>query len=131
MYTKREDWEPHVRKHTTTCKLPFFISFALLTTSCISSLMLTGGCTGYHASGTCAMGKPEDANAVLDSRLRVRGVRNLRVADVSSVPKVNNGHTQMVAYGIGEGAAEIIKEDARNGAVKGMADAKARMTESV
>ena len=69
---------------------------------------------GYHASGTCAMGKPDDPNAVLDSRLRVRGVRNLRVADVSSIPKVNNGHTQMVAYGIGEGAAEMIKEDARN-----------------
>jgi choline dehydrogenase-like flavoprotein len=43
------------------------------------------------------MGKQGDPNAVLDSRLRVRGVRNLRVADVSSVPKVNNGHTQMVA----------------------------------
>ena len=60
------------------------------------------------------MGKSDDPNAVLDSRLRVRGVRNLRVADVSSIPKVNNGHTQMVAYGIGEGAAEMIK-DARNG----------------
>ena len=61
------------------------------------------------------MGKSDDANAVLDSRLRVRGVRNLRVADVSSIPKVNNGHTQMVAYGIGEGAAEMIKEDAADG----------------
>lgn len=60
------------------------------------------------------MGPPDDANAVLDSRLRVRGVRNLRVADVSSVPMVNNGHTQMVAYGIGEGAAEMIRETARN-----------------
>lgn len=58
------------------------------------------------------MGLPDDRNAVLDSRLRVRGVRNLRVADVSSVPTVNNGHTQMVAYGIGEGAADMIKEDA-------------------
>jgi choline dehydrogenase-like flavoprotein len=58
------------------------------------------------------MGKADNPNAVLDSRLRVRGVRNLRVADVSSIPKVNNGHTQMVAYGIGEGAAEMIKEDA-------------------
>ncbi|KAL1798155.1 hypothetical protein ACET3X_002192 [Alternaria dauci] len=86
-FETREEWEPHVREHATTC---------------------------YHASGTCAMGKPDDPNAVLDSRLRVRGVRNLRVADVSSVPKVNNGHTQMVAYGIGEGAAEMIKEDARN-----------------
>lgn len=59
------------------------------------------------------MGKPSDPNAVLDSRLKVRGVKNLRVADVSSVPKVNNGHTQMVAYGIGEGAAELIKADAK------------------
>jgi len=60
------------------------------------------------------MGASDDANAVLDSRLRVRGVRNLRVADVSSIPRLNNGHTQMVAYGVGEGAAELIKEDARN-----------------
>ncbi|KAJ4353382.1 uncharacterized protein N0V89_005111 [Didymosphaeria variabile] len=82
----REDWEEHVRQHATTC---------------------------YHASGTCAMGKPDDKDAVLDGRLRVRGVRNLRVADCSSVPRVNNGHTQMVAYGIGEGAAEMIKEDAQ------------------
>lgn len=72
------------------------------------------GNEGYHASGTCAMGNPDDRNAVLDGRLRVRGVRNLRVADVSSVPQVNNGHTQMVAYGIGEGAAEMIREDARS-----------------
>jgi choline dehydrogenase-like flavoprotein len=59
------------------------------------------------------MGKDDDPNAVLDSRLRVRGVKGLRVADLSAVPSLNNGHTQMVAYGIGEGAAEIIKEDAR------------------
>lgn len=60
------------------------------------------------------MGKDSDANAVLDSRLRVRGVKGLRVADVSSVPRVNNGHTQMVAYGIAQGAAEMIKEDAKS-----------------
>lgn len=60
------------------------------------------------------MGRATDTTAVLDSRLRVRGVRNLRVADVSSIPQVNNGHTQMVAYGIGEGAAELIREDAQS-----------------
>ena len=70
--------------------------------------------TGYHPSSTCSMGKDGDVNAVLDSRLRVRGVRGLRVADVSSIPRVNNGHTQMVAYGVGEGAAEMIKEDDLN-----------------
>jgi choline dehydrogenase-like flavoprotein len=58
------------------------------------------------------MGPSSDPNAVLDSKLRVRGVRNLRVADVSSIPRLNNGHTQMVAYGVGEGAAEMIKLDA-------------------
>jgi choline dehydrogenase-like flavoprotein len=47
--------------------------------------------------------------------LRVRGVRGLRVADVSVVPRVNNGHTQMVAYGVGEGAAEMIRDDAKGG----------------
>jgi choline dehydrogenase-like flavoprotein len=61
------------------------------------------------------MGKDGDEMAVLDSRLRVRGVRGLRVADVSSIPRVNNGHTQMVAYAIGEGAAEMIREDAKSG----------------
>jgi choline dehydrogenase-like flavoprotein len=85
-FTKREEWEPHVREHATTC---------------------------YHASGTCKMGKDGDAMAVLDGRLRVKGVKGLRVADVSVVPRVNNGHTQMVAYGIGEGAAEMIREDAK------------------
>lgn len=87
-YTKREDWEPHVRQHATTC---------------------------YHASGTCKMGPEDDIDAVLDSRLRVRGVQKLRVADMSSIPQVNNGHTQMVAYGIGEGAAEMIQQDAKDG----------------
>ncbi|KAF2875833.1 hypothetical protein BDV95DRAFT_654957 [Massariosphaeria phaeospora] len=89
-HATREEWEPYVREHATTC---------------------------YHASGTCAMGTPENKNAVLDTRLRVKGVRNLRVVDMSVVPKVNNGHTQMVAYGIGEGAAEIIKADAKAGKV--------------
>ncbi|KAF1916657.1 GMC oxidoreductase-domain-containing protein [Ampelomyces quisqualis] len=83
-FTTREDWEPHVRQHATTC---------------------------YHAAGSVRMGKADDEMAVLDQELKVKGVRGLRVADVSVLPRVNNGHTQMVAYGIGEGAAEMIKRD--------------------
>lgn len=56
------------------------------------------------------MGKSDDNLAVLDEKLRVRGVQRLRVADVSVMPVVNNGHTQMPAYGIGEKAADLIKE---------------------
>lgn len=59
------------------------------------------------------MGKADDQFAVLDERLRVRGVDGLRVADCSIMPTLNNGHTQMPAYGIGERAADFIEEDWR------------------
>lgn len=64
---------------------------------------------GYHAAGTCAMGKASDPNAVVDEKLRVKGVKGLRVADCSIMPVLNGGHTQMPAYGIGEKAADLIK----------------------
>ena len=67
--------------------------------------------TGYHAAGTCSMGKADDPQAVLDERLRVRGVSGLRVADCSVMPNLHGGHTQMPAYGIGEKCADLIKED--------------------
>ena len=57
------------------------------------------------------MGKQQDPMAVVDERLRVFGVEGLRVADVSVMPKLNQGHTQMPAYGIGEKAADMLKED--------------------
>lgn len=49
--------------------------------------------------------------AVVDERLFVRGVRGLRVADISIMPTLHGGHTQMPAYGIGEKAAELIKAE--------------------
>jgi choline dehydrogenase-like flavoprotein len=61
------------------------------------------------------MGKSNDPMAVLDEKLRVRGVHGLRVVDVSIMPELNNGHCQMPAYGIGEKAADLIKEAALNG----------------
>jgi len=56
------------------------------------------------------MGPTKDKDAVLDERLRVRGVQGLRVADCSVMPTLHGGHTQMPAYGIGERAADFIKE---------------------
>jgi len=55
------------------------------------------------------MGTNDDPMAVLDSELRVRGVKGLRVADTSVMPLLNQGHTQMPAYAIGEKAADLIK----------------------
>jgi choline dehydrogenase-like flavoprotein len=68
--------------------------------------------SGYHAAGTCKMGKSDNLIAILDAKLRVRGVQGLRVVDVSVMPELINGLTQMPAYGIGEKAADMIKEAA-------------------
>ena len=57
------------------------------------------------------MGSSHDPMAVLDERLRVRGVEGLRVADVSVMPLLNQGHTQLPAYAIGEKCATMIKQD--------------------
>jgi choline dehydrogenase len=50
--------------------------------------------------------------AVVDPRLRVYGVANLRVADASILPLVNTGHTQAPAYMIGEKLAYMVAQDA-------------------
>lgn len=56
------------------------------------------------------MGKADDPWSVVDEKLRVKGVDGLRVADTSIMPTLHGGHTQMPAYGIGEKAADLIKE---------------------
>lgn len=90
-YTHRDEWKDFVKQNATTC---------------------------YHPGGTAKMGNDDDPFAVLDARLRVRGVKGLRVADCSIMPALNQGHTQMPAYAIGEKAAELMREDHQtNGSV--------------
>ena len=67
--------------------------------------------TIYHPTGTCKMGK--DPMAVIDPKLRVYGVKNLRVADASIMPQIVSGNTNAPAIMIGEKASDIILADAR------------------
>jgi choline dehydrogenase-like flavoprotein len=64
--------------------------------------------TNYHPAGTCRMGPDGDRLAVLDAAMRVRGIDNLRVADMSACPNINSGNTAAPAMMLGDRCAEFI-----------------------
>jgi choline dehydrogenase len=69
--------------------------------------------TIFHPVGTTQMGADGDPRAVLDARLRVRGVRGLRVVDAGAMPTITSGNTNSPVLMMAEKAAEWIAQDAR------------------
>ena len=66
------------------------------------------GTTIFHPVGTCKMGTESDGMAVLDSKLRVIGVRGLRIADASAMPTITSGNTAAPTMMIAQCAADNI-----------------------
>ncbi|RZC41635.1 glucose dehydrogenase [FAD, quinone] [Asbolus verrucosus] len=69
------------------------------------------GTTVYHPVGTCKMGPKADLAAVVDARLRVHGVKNLRVIDASIMPNIVSVNTNAPSMMIGNKGATMVMED--------------------
>jgi choline dehydrogenase len=70
---------------------------------------------GHHASGTCKMGPASDTTAVVDSRFRVHGTKNLRVVDASVFPRIPGFFIVTAVYMLSEKASNVILADAPKG----------------
>ncbi|XP_037034227.1 oxygen-dependent choline dehydrogenase-like [Bradysia coprophila] len=62
----------------------------------------------WHPTGTCSMGKSTDPNAVVDSKLRVRGIQRLRIVDASVMTRVTNANTNAPTMMIAEKTSQLI-----------------------
>lgn len=78
-----------------------------LTGKAMTDFIRDGATTYFHESGTCRMGK--DDRAVVDNKLRVNGIKRLRIADSSIMPRIVSVATMATCVLIGERMAEILK----------------------
>jgi choline dehydrogenase len=76
----------------------------------MTDFIRNGATTYFHESGTCRMGK--DDGAVVDAKLRVNGIRKLRIADASIMPRIVSVATMATCVLIGERMADILQAKA-------------------
>eukprot|EP01080_Neovahlkampfia_damariscottae_P008416 gene8416-241_t len=67
--------------------------------------------TLYHPTSTCKMGKSEDKMSVVDSKLKIHGLKNIRIVDASIFPNIISGHTHAPVVMVAEKASDLIKQE--------------------
>lgn len=114
--TEKEDWETLIRGTRKAMEILMSEAFAPFRKTIITppddseegiiSHIKKSVETIYHPVGTCKMGS--DETAVVNDRLQVHGIKNLRVADASIMPTIVSGNTNAACIMIGEKAADLI-----------------------
>ncbi|XP_014292943.1 glucose dehydrogenase [FAD, quinone] [Halyomorpha halys] len=94
-----------------TTLLPLCSNYTVMSDEYALCLLQQYSVTIYHSVGSCKMGPDNDPAAVVDPRLRVYGIKNLRVIDASIMPVVTSGNTNAPTIMIGERASDFIKQD--------------------
>ena len=84
---------------------------AVITEEDMMAYARRAGSTVFHPTSTCRMG--QDDQAVVDERLRVRGIEGLRVIDAAIMPAMISANTCAACMMIGEKGADLMREDAR------------------
>jgi choline dehydrogenase len=82
----------------------------LVSDETLDDWLLRNVSSSFHISGTCKMGPDSDLDAVVDQRLKVRGVEGLRVVDASVMPDVVRANTNVTTMMIAERASDFIKQ---------------------
>ncbi|KAJ8958494.1 hypothetical protein NQ318_002288 [Aromia moschata] len=110
---QRINSQPSLRKYgatIVTTKIPGCEEYTFDTDEYWECGIRTLTATLVHQVATCKMGPHNDKEAVVDAKLRVHGIKNLRVVDTSVIPMPITAHLMAPGYMIGEKGADIVKE---------------------